>query len=177
MHSAHKNICIFVKYCMPKLFTSKRIKQDVSFIFIDKFPKFNRKLAFQSHFNRATVHLYTVTALTECHQKLLQDWIMCSISVCIYGDLNFSASSCDGEGLDSWVSIYNATDWAPRVSWFDSWHRRKIYIFPRESLPALESIQSPIQWLPTELSLGVEGPERESYHSRQFITEVRNLCI
>jgi hypothetical protein len=39
-------MCIFVKYGMPKGVTSKGIKEEISFIFVGKFPKLNRKLAF-----------------------------------------------------------------------------------------------------------------------------------
>jgi hypothetical protein len=37
---------MFVKYGMPKGVTSKEIKEEIAFVFIGKFPKLDRKLAF-----------------------------------------------------------------------------------------------------------------------------------
>jgi hypothetical protein len=50
----------------------------------------------------------------------------------------------------------------------------RIFLFATVSRPALEPIQSPIQWVPVALSLGVKRPRREADHSLPSTAEVKN---
>jgi hypothetical protein len=49
-----------------------------------------------------------------------------------------------------------------------------IFLFITASRPALGSTQSPIQWVPNALSLGVKPPRREADHSPPSSAEVKN---
>jgi hypothetical protein len=51
---------------------------------------------------------------------------------------------------------------------------KEISIFSSVSRPALGSIQPPIQWIRTAVSLGVKGPRLEADHSPPTSTEVKN---
>jgi hypothetical protein len=65
-----------------------------------------------------------------------------------------------------------ATGWTIGVLWFDS--RRELGIFfTTASRTALGPTQSPIQWVPGTLPLGVKRPGREADHSPPSSAEVR----
>jgi hypothetical protein len=52
--------------------------------------------------------------------------------------------------------------------------RGKIFSFSTASIPALGTIQPPIQWVPLGLSAGVERPGREADHSHSSSAVVKN---
>jgi hypothetical protein len=51
-----------------------------------------------------------------------------------------------------------------------------IFLSDNASIPALGPTQSPIQWVPGSLSLGVERPGREADHSPPSSAEVKE-CV
>jgi hypothetical protein len=57
---------------------------------------------------------------------------------------------------------------------FDSRRRLGIFLFTTASRTTLETTQSPIQWVPGAISLGVERPGREADHSPLSSAEVKN---
>jgi hypothetical protein len=58
---------------------------------------------------------------------------------------------------------------------FESWQGLGIFLFTTVSRPVLRTTQSPIQWVPGALSLGVKQPEREADHSPQSDVQVKNV--
>jgi hypothetical protein len=59
---------------------------------------------------------------------------------------------------------------------FESRRVLGIFLFTTASRPALGSTQSPIQWIPEAISLGLKRPGREAGHSPQSSAEVINVC-
>jgi hypothetical protein len=72
------------------------------------------------------------------------------------------------EPVQSW-----ATDWTIGVLGFDSRQGLGIFLFITASRPALGPTQTPIQWAPGVLSLGVKRPGREANHSPPSSAEVK----
>jgi hypothetical protein len=66
-----------------------------------------------------------------------------------------------------------AMGWTIGVLGFDSRRGLGIFLFPNASRTALRPAQSPIQWVPGALSLGVKRPGREADHSPPFSAEVK----
>jgi hypothetical protein len=56
---------------------------------------------------------------------------------------------------------------------FESLQGLGIFLFTTASRPALRPTQSPIQWVPGALSLGVKRPRREADHSPPSNAEVK----
>jgi len=61
------------------------------------------------------------------------------------------------------------------IGGFEAWQRMKIYLFTTVSGPVLWSTQTPIQWVPGALSLGVKWHGREADHSPPSSFEVKNV--
>jgi hypothetical protein len=57
---------------------------------------------------------------------------------------------------------------------FNSWQGQEIRLFSIASRPALGPTQTPIQWAPGVLSLGVKPPGREADHSSPSSAGVKN---
>jgi hypothetical protein len=69
-----------------------------------------------------------------------------------------------------------ATGWTIGVLWFDFQQGLGIFLFTTASRTALGPTQSPIQWVPGYLSLGVKRPGREADHSPPSGAEVKE-CV
>jgi hypothetical protein len=69
-----------------------------------------------------------------------------------------------------------AMGWTIGVLGFDSQEGLGIFLFITASRPAMEPTQSPIQWVPWALSLGVKRPGREADHSPPSSAEVKE-CV
>jgi hypothetical protein len=70
-------------------------------------------------------------------------------------------------------SVGTALGWTIGVLGFDSRWGLGIVLLTTASRTALEPIQSPIQWVPEALSLGVKRPGREADHSPSSSAEVK----
>jgi hypothetical protein len=57
---------------------------------------------------------------------------------------------------------------------FDSEWGLGIFLLTTASRPAVGPTQTPIRWVPGELSLGVKRPGREADHSPQSSAEIKN---
>jgi hypothetical protein len=66
-----------------------------------------------------------------------------------------------------------ATGWTIRVLGFDSWQELGTFFFTTASRKVLGPTQSPIQWVPGALSLGVKQLGCEADHSPPFSAEVK----
>jgi hypothetical protein len=75
-------------------------------------------------------------------------------------------------GIRGVVVQHWATGWMIRGSKF--WQGLGIYLHPTASRPALGPTQSPVQWVPGALFLGVKRPGREAAYSPSSSAEVNN---
>jgi hypothetical protein len=80
--------------------------------------------------------------------------------------------------LNSYVGIATRlpTGWTIGVLGFDSRWGLGIFLFTTASRTALGPTQSPIQWVPGDLSLGIKRPGREADHSPSSRAEVKNTA-
>jgi hypothetical protein len=90
---------------------------------------------------------------------------------------NQSRSGRGGEEKNSKPPLgIEPPDWMIGVIGFDSRRGLGIFLFTTLSRPALRLTQSPIQWVPRALSLGVKWPGREANHSPPSSSEVKE-CV
>jgi hypothetical protein len=68
---------------------------------------------------------------------------------------------------------YIITGWTIGVLGFDSQRVLGIFLFTTASITAVGPTQSPIQWVPRAIFLGVKRPEGEADHSPLSSAEVK----
>jgi hypothetical protein len=85
------------------------------------------------------------------------------------------------QGVFMWIETGRGvsdhqTDWTIGVLGFDSRRGLGIFLLTTATRTVLRPIQSPIQWVPGALSLGLKRPGREADHSRSSSAEVKE-CV
>jgi hypothetical protein len=80
-----------------------------------------------------------------------------------------------GRSRDSVVGIATSYGLDDRGGRSSSPGRVNNFLFSKSSRPALRSTQSPIQWVPGALSLGLKRPGREVHHSPPTNAEVKKM--